>query len=472
MSMGTLQPLLRNRWLRIVGVSLVMYVLATIDRSNLGMAIPAMRWDLGLSTTGIAFATAAFSWGLLVLQIPVGRIAAVWRPKRVILALVVCLGLISLTTAFVHTELELIINRFALGLAEGGVLAGMLVLIRAWFTQAERARANAIFLLSLAAAPILVGPLSGLILSYSNWGWMFIIEAVPSLLWAIVWWFAIDDDPRRAPWLDEVEREFLVRALDAEKDQVAARPGHWLSALWHPAVILLALYNFFALMAEWGVNLWFPAVLRETGLPIGVVALLSAVPATVGMVVMVLVAMSSDRLRERRWHLIAATAISGLALLLMPLGGNNALVAFGLLTVTVAAFLGRFGPFWTLPSELLPPAVLGVGIGLINMMGILGGIVGPIYFGYVREVTGSFSSALMVAGLSLMLSSLIALPLRPRRRTGRPAEVPVREAAPLLQPPMQTGSPPTVTSRLRRLELVLTATTGKAAPEGIEVRKP
>jgi MFS family permease len=225
-------------------------------------------------------------------------------------------------------------------------------------------------------------------------------------------------------------------------------------------------------MAEWGVNLWFPAVLRETGLPIGVVALLSAVPATVGMVVMVLVAMSSDRLRERRWHLIAATAISGLALLLMPLGGNNALVAFGLLTVTVAAFLGRFGPFWTLPSELLPPAVLGVGIGLINMMGILGGIVGPIYFGYVREVTGSFSSALMVAGLSLMLSSLIALPLRPRRRTGRPAEVPVREAAPLLQPPMQTGSPPTVTSRLRRLELVLTATTGKAAPEGIEVRKP
>ena len=130
MSMGTLQPLLRNRWLRIVGVSLVMYVLATIDRSNLGMAIPAMRWDLGLSTTGIAFATAAFSWGLLVLQIPVGRIAAVWRPKRVILALVVCLGLISLTTAFVHTELELIINRFALGLAEGGVLAGMLVLIR------------------------------------------------------------------------------------------------------------------------------------------------------------------------------------------------------------------------------------------------------------------------------------------------------------------------------------------------------
>jgi MFS family permease len=469
MSVGGPGFLLRNRWIRIVGVSLVMYVLATIDRSNLGMAIPAMRWDLNLTPTAIAFATAALSWGLLVPQIPVGRVAAVWRPKLVILSLVVGVSLISLTTAFVRSELALIINRFALGLAEGGVLAGMLVLIRAWFTQAERARANAIFLLSLAAAPIFVAPLSGLILSYSNWGWMFIIEAVPTLLWCIVWWFAIDDDPRRAPWLDEVERELLVRALDAEKDQIAPLSGHWLSALWHPAVLLLALYNFFSLMAEWGVNLWFPTVLRETGLSIGVVGLLSAVPATVGMVVMILIAMSSDRLRERKWHMIAATAVSGLALLLMPLGGNNAAVAFCLLTVTVAAFLGRFGPFWTLPSELLPPPVLGVGIGLINGMGILGGFVGPIYFGYLRAMTGSFSWALTVAGLSLILSSLIALALR--RRSDKPAGVSVREPAPSLQPQSQSESSQAVTSRLKQLELVLTAATSKGAPEGIEIRK-
>ena len=471
MSVDALKFLLRNRWIRIVGVSLVMYVLATIDRSSLGMAIPAMRWDLGLTPTGIAYATAAFSWGLLVLQIPAGRIAAVWRPKLVILSLVVCVSLISLTTAFVHSELELIINRFALGLGEGGVLACMLVLIRAWFTQAERARANAIFLLSLAAAPIFVGPLSGLILSYSNWGWMFILEAIPTLLWAVVWWFAIDDDPRRASWLDEVERALLVRALDAEKDQVPALPGHWLSVLWHPAVILLALYNFFALMAEWGVNLWFPTVLRETGLSIGVVGLISAVPATVGMVVMILVAISSDRLRERKWHMIATTATSGFALLLMPLGGNSALLAFCLLTVTVAAFLGRFGPFWTLPSELLPPAALGMGIGLINTTGVIGGMVGPIYFGYVRAITGSFSWALTVAGLSLILSSLIAVPLRFRRRTDKPAAQPVRDAAaPLLQPQAPTSSQ-AATSRLRRLELVLTAATSKAASEGIEVQK-
>jgi MFS family permease len=451
LSIGMIKFSLQNRWIRIVGVALVMYVLAAIDRGNIAMAIPAMRWDLRLSPASIGFATSTYFWGYLVMQIPAGWIVNAWRPKWVVLVMVVCLSAISLTTAFVHTELELIVNRFALGLAEGGVLAGTLVLIRGWFTRAERARANAIFLLSLAVGPIVVAPLSGLILSYSNWTWMFIIEAAPGLLWGVVWWWAIDDDPRRAPWLDEVERELLVRALDAERDHFAARSGHWLSALWHPAVIVLALYNFFALTAEWGVNLWFPTVLRETGLSIGMAGLLSAVPAAVGMVVMILVAISSDRLHERKWHLVGTTAVSGLALALMPLGGKSSLVAVCFLTVTIAAFLGRFGPFWTLPSEILPPAALGAGIGLINAMGVLGGMAGPIFFGYVRSATGSFSWALTVAGLSLILSSLIALALRPRRWTQNAAGLPVQESAPSLQPLIQSGSPPTVRSRLTPL---------------------
>jgi sugar phosphate permease len=431
---------LRNRWLRILGVALVMYVLATIDRGNIAMAIPAMRQELGLSPAAIGFATSTFFWGYLVLQIPAGRIASVWRPKWVILVLVVCWSCVSLTTAFVDTELELILNRFALGLSEGGVLTCTLVLIRAWFTRAERARANAIFLLSLAAGPIFASPLSGLILSYSTWRWMFIIEAAPGLVWAMVWCFAIDDDPRRARWLDAVERAQLTETLDAEKRQMAAPEGHWLATLWHPAVIFLALYNFFALMAEWGVNLWFPTVLKETGLSIGVVGLLSAAPHGLGMVAMLLVAMSSDRLHERKWHMIAATTVSGLALILMPLGGGSSLAAVCFLTVAIGAFLGRFGPFWTLPTEVLPPAVLGVGIGLINGMGNLGGTVGPTFFGYARTATGSFSLALTVAGASLMLSSLIALPLRPRRATDNEATLPDREMAAVLQPQMQKSS--------------------------------
>jgi nitrate/nitrite transporter NarK len=130
---------------------------------------------------------------------------------------------------------------------------------------------------------------------------------------------------------------------------------------------------------------------------------------------MLLVARSSDRRRERKWHMIAATACSGIFLLLAQfVGANSSAGIIVFLTLAVASFLGRFGPFWTLPTEVLPPAVAGVGIGLINGAGNLGGTVGPYFFGYVRGVTGSFTLALTAGGISLILGSLVAMPIRTR----------------------------------------------------------
>ena len=408
----------RNRWIRILGVAFIMYVLSFIDRTNIAMAIPSMHRDLGLTPAAIGFATGTFFWGYIVLQIPAGRLASTWSAKRVILILLVLWSAVSLTTAFVHTEGELIANRFILGVVEGGVLTCTLVLIRAWFTRAERARANTAFLLSLAVAPVLANPISGLILSYADWRWMFIIEALPALLWGMVWWWAITDDPRDATWLDPAERASLLATLDAERQAVGPASGHWLATLWHPTVLMLALYNFLALMAEWGVTFWLPSVLKQTGLSIGMVGILAAIPYALGIVAMIAVAASSDRLGERKWHMIAATSLSGTALLLMQLAGGSTFATIGFLTIAIGAFLGRFGPFWTLPSEVLPVSVVGVGIGLINGAGNLGGTVGPYFFGVIRTHTGNFSLALGVAGASLILSSIVALPIRgPRRAT-------------------------------------------------------
>jgi MFS family permease len=323
---------------------------------------------------------------------------------------------VSLTTAFIHTEGELILNRFILGVSEGGVLTCTLVLIRAWFTRAERARANTLFLLSLAVAPLVAGPISGLILSLSDWRWMFILEAAPALVWAIVWVVAISDDPRTAPWLPTEERGALIPILDAENNSIVALPGHWLATLWHPAVLLLALYNFLALMAEWGVNFWLPSVLKETGLSIGIVGLLAAIPYALGVVAMIVVAASSDRLQERKWHMIVMTGASGLAMMMLLFPAGNQFATICLLSLAIGLFLGRFGPFWTLPTEVLPPAVVGVGIGLVNGAGNLGGTVGPYFFGYVRTATGSFTLALAVAGVSLVLGALVAVPIRVTRR--------------------------------------------------------
>ena len=407
---------LRNRWVRILGVSFIMYVLSYIDRSNIAMAIPAMRSELGMSSAAIGFATSMFFWGYIVLQIPAGRLASVWSPKWVIFGLLLFWSCMSLTTAFVRTEFDLILNRFILGVSEGGVLTCTLVLIRAWFTKAERARANTVFLMSLAAAPMIAGPISGLILSYSTWRWMFAIEAAPALVWAVVWVWAIHDDPRRAPWLDPAERDRLVSLLDAEKEAIGVLPGHWLSTLWHPSVLLLAAYNFFALMAEWGVNFWLPSMLNETGFSIGVVGLLAAIPYALGIGAMLLVAASSDRTQERKWHMIGASACSGAILLVLIATSGSQFATISLLCLSIGCFYGRFGPFWTLPAEVLPPAVIGVGIGLINGAGNLGGTVGPYFFGWVRTHTGSFTLALGVAGASLILASLLAGPIRATRK--------------------------------------------------------
>ena len=303
-------------------------------------------------------------------------------------------------------------------MVEGGVLTCTIVLIRKWFTRAERARANTVFLISIPIAQVIANPISGLVLAHFGWQMMFVVEALPGLVWALVWIWAITEEPRDAKWLDPAEKARLVAALAAEAAETAPVPGHWVKVLWHPAVLLLALYNFAALMAEWGVTFWIPTVLKETGLSITTVGFLAALPPAAGAVMMILVAYSSDRMQERKWHMICCTALSGVFLLDGATGRARQL-SLGILvflTLAVGAFLGRFGPFWALPTEVLPPAVAGVGIGLINGAGNLGGTVGPWFFGRMREMTGSFTLALTFGGISLIIGSLLAVPIRQRKK--------------------------------------------------------
>jgi sugar phosphate permease len=422
MSLWRTHALHRNRWVRILGVSFVMYVLSYIDRTNIAMAIPFLRDELGISASSIGFATGMFFWGYIILQIPVGRIAAVWSAKWAILGLLVLWSIVSLSTAFVRTETELVVNRFVLGVFEGGVLTSMIVLIRKWFTRAERARANTLFLVSIPIASVIANPISGLILAYSDWRTMFVVEALPGLVWALVWIWAISEGPASAKWLDAAEKACILQSLEAERGETQAVTGHWIKIIWHPFVVLLALYNFAALMAEWGVNFWLPTVLKEAGLSIITVGFLSALPYATGALVMLAVAINSDRVQERKWHMIGATALSGIFLLTAQLAGQRNSVGIVIfLTLSVAAFLGRFGPFWSLPTEVLPPTVAGVGIGIVNGAGNLGGTVGPYFFGFVRELTGSFNLALAAGGLSLILASLIAAPIW-QRKMGNSAE--------------------------------------------------
>lgn len=420
-------PFWQNRWIRILLVAFGMYIVSMIDRTNISMAIPSMRTELGISQAAIGFATGTFFIGYVVLQIPAGRLSSVWSAKWVIFTLLVAWGLVSASTALVQTEGELIVNRLLLGLTEGGVLTSTLVLIRHWFTKEERARANTVFLLSLALGSVIANPISGVVLKYSTWQWMFVIEALPCFAGAALWAVAIADGPEKARWLPGEERRRLSTALGAERAVETPIRGHWTRAIWHPAVLIIALYNFLALAANWGVTIWLPSVLHQAGIPILSVGLLSAIPYAAGAVAMLIVASSSDRHMERKWHTVIMTGLSGVCLLLAQITGEAAIVGtLVLLTLSFAFFYGRFGPFWALPSEVLPASVAGVGIAVINGVGNLGGVAGPYVFGAVRAESGSFQLALVLAGVSLALSALVLLGLRipsaGRRAIVQPAE--------------------------------------------------
>ena len=174
-----------NPWYRILIVSFLMYTISFIDRTNISMAIPDMKSSLGMTSAAIGFATGTFFFGYVVLQIPAARLATHWSAKKFIQWLLIAWGLLSASTAIVQTPLELTINRFGLGIVEGGVLTATIILIRHWFPREERARANMLFLISIPFGGFVANPISGLILHLSNWQAMFVIEAIPAFLWAI-----------------------------------------------------------------------------------------------------------------------------------------------------------------------------------------------------------------------------------------------------------------------------------------------
>jgi MFS family permease len=405
-----------NRWIRILGVAFFMHIIAFMDRNNIAMAIPAMRAQLGLSASAIGFTSGALFFSYMVMQVPAGRLAATWSAKRIILISGILWGLASLSTAFVHTAGELLLNRLVMGLVEGGETVTVLVLIRFWFTRPERARATSLFLLSLPLASVIANLISGFILEYLSWQWMFIVEAIPALLWAIVWQIAITDRPAQAQWLAEDEKEWLTAQLAEEERNVVPITGHWTRAMWNPGVLLLTLCHLFALIGALGVVLWLPSVLKATGMSIGAVGIYSAATYGVGMLMMIVTSATSDHFLERKWHVVLLQMLPGIFMLLVAFAKSDPLLTVLCFLCINGFYYGSYGPFWALPSDVLPASVVGVGAGVINGLGNLGGFIGPFMFGYVRTSTNSFKYALILGGVSFLLAALCASLIKVRRR--------------------------------------------------------
>lgn len=403
------------RWIRIIPVALIMYTIAFIDRTNISLALPHISRDLHLDPQQAGTVAGIFFWGYLALQIPGGHLAKHWSAKKFIAILLVVWAVFAVGCGLARTYKELLALRLLLGIAESGVYPATLILLSHWFSRAERARANAFWLLCLPGAVILASPFSGWMLDHWNWRVMLIAEGSLPFLWLAIWLIFIQDHPSEADWLPEPERRTLVDLLRQESEALqGAEDVSYLQALLRPQVFLLAAVYFCFVSGQMGLLFWLPSAMGKfqklSSLSTG---LLYTLPFIVGAVSVLLISRHSDQVRERRFHAAGAMLFGGTCILIaVATIGHSLLLAFAFIALSGVGAYGPMGAFWAIPTETLSPRIVGSVMGFVNAIGNLGAYFAPLIVGYLNKRTGSFLSGFAYLGVITIVAAGLALFLK------------------------------------------------------------
>jgi ACS family tartrate transporter-like MFS transporter len=405
--------------LRVMPFVFLLYIVAFLDRVNVGYAALQMTKDLGFSAEVFGFGAGIFFFGYVLLEIPGSVIVERWSARKWIARIMISWGILAIMTAFVRTAPQFYWVRFLLGTAEAGFFPGLIVYLSHWFRYEDRAKAVALFMAGIPVSNLIGSPISGLLLgvhwmNQPGWRWLFIVEGVPAIVLGIITAFYLTDWPREAKWLPDDEKQWIIHELDIEKKQrKSVRQYSMWEAMRHRDVLLLVGAYFFATVGFYGLNIWMPTILKAasnwTDLKVTLVAM---IPHLAGLVGMLAFGASSDRTGERRWHAASAMLLGAGGYLLVVLAGANPLLVVAAFCVVAAGADGYFPGFWPLPTAFLTESAAAASIGLINLVGNMGGFVGPYILGYVRTATNSFNIGLGLLSFSMVLGAACVLSVR------------------------------------------------------------
>jgi ACS family tartrate transporter-like MFS transporter len=404
---------------RLLPFLLLLYVIAWIDRVNVGFAALTMNADLGFSASVYGFGAGVFFIGYALFEVPSNLVLVRVGARLWIARIMITWGILSIAMMYVTGPTSFYVVRFLLGVAEAGFLPGIIYYLGNWFPAADRARAISWFMLAIPLSTVIGAPLAGAVLELDGWHglhgwqWLFLLEGVPAIVLGFVVLAYLRDSPERAEWLTAEQRDWLSTHIAHEQRTAHERHGVGLrAALVHPTVWLLGLILFACQTGSYGLTLWIPQIVRGlSGLDNLTVSMISALPYVAAAIGMIAIGASSDRSGERLLHVAVPSAIGALGFLASayftsPLPGMLAL------TVAAVGDLGTRGAFWALPTRFLTGSAAAAGIGLINTWASLGGFVGPYAVGYIRQATGSFSGGLMFLAALLMAAAVAAVALR------------------------------------------------------------
>jgi ACS family tartrate transporter-like MFS transporter len=325
-------------------------------------------------------------------------------------------GLLSGATALCTGPYSFATVRFLLGLAEAGFFPGIVLFFTYWFPDRHRARIISGFTMALPIAVASGAPMStGLmeldgVFGIAGWKWMYLAEAVPTVLLGVAVFFYVTDRPAKARWLTDAERNWLTTTIEAERRQVEAQSGGisvWRS-FWDPRIVLLCLNYLGIVTASLGMLLFLPQIIKQLGVTNMQVGWITMIPYICGALAMVGMGWLSDRLGERRWSLFWTCVVSVIGLVIAGFSVGTWWAVVGM-SIAAAGFYGTKGPFWSMPSTLLTGTAAAAGIAWINSIGNLGGFFGPSIVGWVRVQTGSFAGGLYTLAAFALMSAVISL---------------------------------------------------------------
>jgi len=394
----------------------LLFVMAWLDRYNLGFAKLQMTKDLGFSESVYGFGAGIVYFGYMLFEIPSNLLMEKIGARKTFARITILWGITSIATLFVKTAVAFYILRFLLGSFEAGLLPGVILYLTYWFPVRRRAEMQALFGTSIPISLIVGGPISGWIMGslggrggLANWQWLFLLEGIPSIVVGLLALGIVVDRPGDARWLTDREKQLVQDDLEQDRSNAGPREHAFGAALRNPKIWLLSVTFFCFVSSNVTIGFWVPTIIRGMGVNSTIrIGLLSTIPYLAALIGMVLVSRSSDRTRERRYHcaipaLACAAGLTGIGLF-----ANTPVLAFGCLVVAVASQISGNFVFWAIPPTILTGTAVAGSIALINSIGTLSGWVGPSVVGRLADLTGKVSSGLyVVAGVEVIAAILI-----------------------------------------------------------------
>lgn len=415
----TENAVIRKLTWRLVPFLFLLYIVAYLDRINVGFAALEMQRQLDLSDAAYGLGAGIFFAGYFLFQVPSNLVLQRVGARRWIATLMIAWGFISAAMILTQGRWSFYLLRFLLGSAEAGFFPGVILYLKTWFPATARARTVARFMTAAPLSGVLGGPVSGALLglhqeALAGWQWMFLLEGIPAVLLGIVAGIYLVDRPEEAKWLTSTEQSWLRATLEGESSSASrsASERRWadsLAALRMGRIWKLAFVYFGLNTVSYGMSLWLPKLIQSlAGLSNFGIGMVSAIPYVAAAMAMVAVGLHSDRTGERSWH-TAGPAFIGAAAMGAAAFVHSVGPAIALISLAVLGVFSMMGPFWAMPTSMLSVTTAAAGIAFINSVGNLGGFFGPYIIGRLRDSTGQFRAGLLVVAAALAISGALAL---------------------------------------------------------------